>query len=136
MDDTDSAGIELSKGEAREVINALSEYETRASGRREEERVLNVESLLQREFGFDEGQTADGGDRNISDVFSNIFDDDHDGTHEIQLSRTEASEVVRALDDFDGQESRGETETVTNVRDRFAQTFDVDGADDDRTAGR
>ncbi|RDI72478.1 hypothetical protein [Halopelagius longus] len=135
MDDTNSTGIELSKGEAREVINALSEYETRATGRREEERVLNVESLLQREFDFDEGQTGGGGDRNISDVFSNIFDDDG-GTHEIQLSRTEATEIVRALDDFDGQESRGETETVTNVRDRFVRTFDVDDVDDERSAGR
>ncbi|MFC6824389.1 hypothetical protein [Halopelagius fulvigenes] len=133
MDDTDSTGIELTKSEARKVINALSEYETRASGQREEERVLNVESLLQREFGFEEGQARD--DRNIADVFSNIFNDD-DGTHEVQLSRTEATEVVRALDDFDGQERSGETGTVRNIRDRFVQTFDVDDAGDGRTAGR
>lgn len=128
MDDTDTAAIELNKSEAREVINALSEYETRASGR-EDERVLNVESLLQREFGFEEGQSDD---RNIADVFSNIFHDDHT-EHEVQLSRTEAAEVVRALDDFDGQESSSEAETVTDLRTRFVETFDLD---DGHTAGR
>lgn len=134
MDDTDTTGIELSESEARKVINALSEYETRATGR-EGERALNVERLLQREFGFEEGQVGGGDDRDISDVFSNIFDSDG-GTHEIQLSRAEAVEVVRALDEFDGQESPGETETVTNVRDRFVRAFDVDDVDEDRTLGR
>lgn len=134
MDDTDTTGIELSESEAREVINALSEYETRATGR-EGERALNVERLLQREFGFEEGQVGGGGDRNVSDVFSNIFDDDG-GTHEIQLSRAEAVEVVHALDDFDGRERPGETETVTNVRGRFARAFDLDDGDDERAAGR
>lgn len=129
MDDTDTASIELEKSEARKVINALSEYEAKTSGR-EDERVLNVESLLQREFGFEEGQSRD--DRNISDVFSNIFNDDH-RDHEIQLSRTEATEVVRALDDLDGQGSSREAETVTDLRTRFAETFDLGGG---RTAGR
>ena len=125
MDDTDTATIELTRAEAREVINALAEYETGATGR-DEERALNVEDLLQREFGFKEEHF--GGDRGYLDTFTNIFNEP-DTEHEVQLSRVEAREIVHALDEL-GQHGEysadADAETVQDLRARFADTFDLD----------
>jgi hypothetical protein len=128
MDETDTATIELSKGEAREVIGALAAFDAGKSGR-EDERILNVENLLQREFGFEESRA--GNDRGIVEAFFDVFDDDG-RDHEIQLSRREATEVVRALDELDDRRTPEEAETVADVRGRFAETYDLD----DRPAGR
>ena len=123
MDDTDTETIELTRGEAREVINALSEYETGTSGR-DEERALNVERLLQREFGFEKEHV--GGDRGYLDTFSNIFND-KDDDHEVQLSRVEAREIVRGLDDLERREAHdADADTLRDLRERFVETFDLD----------
>ena len=123
MDDTDSETIELTRGEAREVINAMAEYETGASGR-DEERALNIEELLQREFGFDDEHFA--GDRGYLDTFTNIFND-KDDDHEVQLSRVEAREIVRGLDELGRHEDHSPNEdTRRDLRGRFVETFDLD----------
>ena len=122
MDDTDTATVELNRSEARKVISALSAYQARASGR-DEERALNVEGLLQREFGFKEQHLGDR--RGYLDAFTDIFDRES-AEHEVQLSRVEAKEVVRALDDLESKEADADTETITALRDRFAETFDLD----------
>lgn len=124
MDDTDTATVELSQGEAREVINALSAYEAGASGR-DEERALNVERLLQREFGFEKQQFED--DRGYLDTFSNIFTVESD-EHEVELSRPEAREILTALDGLESREAGADAETIGDLRGRFAETFDL-GAD-------
>lgn len=121
MDDTDTETIELTRGEAREVVNALAEHETEATGR-EEERTLNVEDLLQREFGF--GNEDFDGDRGYLDTFTNIFNDTDDD-HEVQLSRVEAREIVRGLDDLHRREEH-DADTLRDLRERFVETFDLD----------
>lgn len=121
MDDSDTATVELTKSEAREVINALSSYRTAAAGR-DEQRARNVEELLQREFGFEERHLED--DRSIVETFAEVFEN-RDGEHEIELSRSEATEVVAALDEFEGSPSE-DAETVADLRDRFEATFDLD----------
>lgn len=121
MDETDTATIELTKGEARELINALSDYRLETSGR-EEERVLNLRELLQREFGFDEGRFEDDG--NVVEMLSGVFDDSD--THEVELSKSEAGEVDDALAAFEPESTPDETETVESLRERFAETYDLD----------
>lgn len=119
MKDSDTATVELTKGEAREIINALSAYRTTESGR-DEQRARNVEDLLQREFGFEERHFED--DRSIVEAFADVFDE---GDDEIELSRTEAAEVVSALAEFEGHSSE-DAETVADLRSRFEETFDLD----------
>ena len=127
MDDTDTATVELSRGEARKVINALSEYQTGASGR-DEERALNVEELLQREFGFEKRHLGD--QRGYLDAFTDIFDRE-ESEHEVQLSRVEAKEIVRALGDLEAKEGdSADTTTIADLRHRFAETFDLDAESD------
>lgn len=122
MDDTDTETVELSRGEARIVISALSEYQVGESGR-DEERALNLEELLQREFGFEERHLGDR--RGYLDVFTDVFREDSE--HEVQLSRVEAEEIVRALDDLETTEGDdADTETIADLRHRFAETFDLD----------
>ena len=123
MNDTNTARIGLTEGEARAVINALSNYEVGVSGE-EEETALNVERLLQREFGFEQRQLR--GDRNIADFFPDIFGGG--GDREIQLSRGEAVEVVRALDDHKENVDPTQALTVSDLYDRFRDTFDIDGS--------
>ena len=121
MDDTDNATIELTKGEAREVISGLAEYEAGASGR-EEERALNVEELLQREFGFEEDHL----NHSYIGAFTNIFND-MDDDHEVELSRVEAREIVRGLDELERrEEDSADADTRRDLRERFVETFDLD----------
>lgn len=120
MDDSDTATVELSKGEAREVINALSSYQTTETGR-EERRALNVEQFLQREFGFGEEDTGLTGD--IGESFASFLDDSDTHTHEVQLSRAEAEEVVAALGAHEN-DSATDAGTISDLRTRFAETFD------------
>ncbi len=123
MDDTDTETVELSRAEARIVISALSERQVGASGR-DEERALNLEELLQREFGFEERHLGDRG--GYLDAFTDVFDSE-DSEHEVQLSRVEAEEVVRALDDLRTTEGAdADTETIADLRHRFAEAFDLD----------
>lgn len=125
MKENDTATIELTRGEAREVINALSNYEVRVSGR-EEEQVLNVRELLKREFDFEESDfegRSSGSTTGLVDAVTDIFD--ADDKHEVQLSRFEAAEIVTALDDFEGEsESAG---LIRDVRSRIEKTFDLPG---------
>ena len=124
MDDTDTATIELTRGEAREVISGLAEYETGSRGR-DEERALNVEKLLQREFGFKKEHFGGGDDRGYLDTFTNIFNDT-DGDHEVELSRVEAREVVRGLDELEqGGDYSTDADTIRDLRERFVETFDL-----------
>lgn len=123
MDDTDTETVELSRGEARKVISALSERQVGASGR-DEERALNLEELLQREFGFEERHLGDR--RGYLDAFTDVFGSE-DSEHEVQLSHVEAEEVVRALDDLETTEGAdADTETVADLRHRFEEAFDLD----------
>lgn len=122
MDDEETATIELTRNEAREVINALSSYRSGESGR-DERRALNVEEFLQREFGF-ENQHFDE-DRSVLETFADIFDEEDGDEHEIQLSRAEAEEVVSALADHE-EGSPTDAETAANLRDRFEETFSLD----------
>lgn len=121
MDDTDTATIELTKGEAREIINALSTYQVGASGR-DERRALDIEKFLQREFGFEERQFQERD--SLPELFVDAFAAD-DGGHEIQLSRAEAAEVVPALDELEPG-SPPEAETIAELQDELAETFDLD----------
>ena len=125
MTETDTATIRLTKGEAREVINALSNHEVTASGT-EEERAVNMEAFLQREFGF-EPDPAEG-DRSFADAVTNVFGADN-SEHDVELSRAEAAEVERALDDLDERaDPADENEAIIeDLRRRFAETFDLDG---------
>ena len=125
MNETDTATIQLTRGEAREVINALSNYEVTASGA-EEERALNTEKFLQREFGFEERPTDDG--LNFADIVANVFGEDN-SEHEVELSRAEAAEVERALDGLAERSGTADENkaTIEDLRRRLAETFDLDG---------
>lgn len=122
MQDSDTATVELTKSEAREAINALAEQEALASGR-DEERTHNIKEILKREFDF-EGEPFDS-ERDIVDQLVDVFDEDVGG-HEIQLSRSEATEIDRALGNWHEDSSPEEAETITDLRDRLAETFDLD----------
>lgn len=123
MKESDTATIELTRVEAQEVINALANYEVKVSGQ-EEKQVLNVRELLKREFGFKEPdferQSADGA-INLGDTITDIFGGDDED--EIQLSRSEAAEVVAALADF--EEESGSTGLIRDVRSRIEETFNL-----------
>lgn len=120
MDDTDTATVELSRNEAREVINALSDYQYEVSGR-DEERALNLRELLKREFGFEDRHFES--DAGLLDAFGDVFGDDD--SHEVEFSRAEAAEVDEALAELGGSTS-DEGETIADVRRRFERTFDLD----------
>lgn len=124
MDESDTATVELSREEAREVINALSDYQYEVSGR-EEERALNLRELLKREFGFEDRHfEADAG---LLDAFGEIFGDDDD-PHEVEFSRAEAAEVDDALAELGGS-NPDEGETIADVRRRFERAFDLEDRD-------
>ena len=127
MKERDTATIGLTRGEAQEVINALSNYEVTVSGR-EEEQVLNVRELLKREFDFEESDfegrgRGSGSATGLVDAVTDIFDADDE--HEVQLSRFEAAEIVTALDDF--EEESGSAGSIRDVRSRIEETFDLPG---------
>lgn len=122
MDDSDTATIELSKSEAREVVNALSSYRTRQTGR-DERRAMNVEEFLQREFDFKREDTGLTGD--IGEEFASFLDGSSTDEHEVQLSRAEAEEAVAALSEHES-ESSTDAETVREIRNRFEEAFDLD----------
>lgn len=123
MADTDAEAIELTREEAREVINALTNFQFEVSGR-EEERALNVRQFLKREFDFEEEHFDD--QRGLADLWENVFDPDYDDEHEIQLVEPEAAEVVAALAEAEGDAKPGEAETIADIRGRFEETFDLD----------
>lgn len=122
MQDSDTATLELSKAEAREAINALAEQEALESGR-DEERTHNVKEILKREFDF-EGEPFDS-ERDIVDQLVDVFDEDVGGT-EIQLSRSEATEIDRALGNWHEGTSAEDADTIAGLRDRLAETYDLD----------
>jgi hypothetical protein len=115
----DTARFELSKSEARVVIEALSSYQARTTGR-EERRALNVQEFLQREFGYKGDDFGEG--RDLVESFADIFDAGEDETREIQLSRPEAEEIVDALDGVEADSA--DPETVRDLRSRFADSFE------------
>ena len=121
MADTDAETIELTREEAREVINALTNFQFEVSGR-EEERALNVRQLLKREFDFEEEHFNDD-DRGLVDWWGDIFGGDE---HEIQLVESEAAEVVAALAEAENDAGPDEAETIADIRERFEETFDLD----------
>lgn len=120
MDDTDTATIELSEGEAREVINALSTYIYEVSGR-DEQIALSAREFLKREFGYKEEHFEE--DESLLDIF---FPSADEGEHEIQLSRVEAAEIVPALAELQAESEPQEAEMIADLRDRFEETFDLD----------
>lgn len=123
MDDSNAATIELTPEEARAVVNALANYQLEASGD-DERRALEVRDLLEREFDLADEQFA--ADSSFFDEFLETFDlDDGDRSHEIELTRGEAAEVDRALADFDTEAAATEAATVADLRERFAETFDL-----------
>lgn len=126
MDDSDTETFELTRGEAREVINALSDYQVEASGS-DEERALNVREFLQREFGFEDRQFES--DSGLADTLGGVFGTD-DSEHEVQLSRVEAAEMVPALADLEADSEPAEAETIADLRSRFEDAFNLDA---DRT---
>lgn len=126
MDDTDTATIELTPEEAREVVTALANYQVQESGA-DERRALDVREFLDREFAIEREQFAS--DSSFIDEFLETFDlDGRDRGHEIQLTRTEAAEVTRALADHEPDSA--DAETVAALRNRFEETFDLDGGSD------
>ena len=122
MDETDTATIELSKSEAREVINALSAYQYSASGH-DDDLALNIRELLQREFGFEDRHFEN--DQGLVESFAEVFDTSD--SHEVQFSRGEAEEVVSALAESEADADPAEAETIENIREEFERTFDLDG---------
>ena len=122
MDETDTATVELTKGEAREVINALSAYRHSASGR-DDDLALNIRELLQREFGFEDRHFEN--DQGLVESFAEVFDTSD--SHEVQFSQTEAKEVVSALSESRADADPAEAETIENIREEFERTFDLDG---------
>lgn len=124
MDDSETATVELTREEAREVINALSNYQVELSGD-DERRALEVREFLQREFDFEDESFA--GDRSLVDVFVN---NEPTGDHEIQLTRAEAAEVVPALAKLEANSTPEDAETIAGVRDRFQETFELGAADE------
>ncbi|ELZ30475.1 hypothetical protein C474_11701 [Halogeometricum pallidum JCM 14848] len=124
MEDSDTATVELSKGEAREAINALSSYRTTETGQ-DERRALNVEEFLQREFGFKDDDT---GLSNIGESFASFLDDSDEQSHEVQLSRAEAEEVVEALAAHEN-DSATDAGTVRDLRTRLAETYELNRSD-------
>lgn len=121
MDDQDTATVELTKGEAREVINALSGYRTTATGG-EADWALDVREFLQREFGFEQRRVER--DDSPVEILDDFFGTD-DEEHEVQLSRAEAAEVVEALAESEADADPPETETLRRLRARFERTFDL-----------
>ncbi|WP_226011183.1 hypothetical protein [Halomicrobium salinisoli] len=121
----DTATIELSRPEAREVINALSTEIATESGP-EEERALNVREFLQREFDFEDSDFSDHDDDGGIFTLSPAawFGDDDEDTHDVQLSRSEAVEVDLALAEQEGS-SEGEAETIMDLRERLDEAFDL-----------
>lgn len=122
MDETDTETVELTRDEAREVINALSHHQSAVSGR-DEERALNVREFLQREFEYEERHFQS--DSGLHDAFADIFSSDEG--HEVQLSRAEAREVTSALADLEADSNQAEAETISTIRNRFEETFDLGG---------
>lgn len=61
MDNTDTAEIELSRGEAQTIVAALSDYEITVSGT-EEESVLSLRQRFEEEYGLGAGDDGDGDD--------------------------------------------------------------------------
>lgn len=57
MDESETASIELSRGEARTVISALSEHEYRAD-RAEEEGIIALRERFEEAFGFGNGDDS------------------------------------------------------------------------------
>lgn len=124
MDDSETATVELTREEAREVINALSNYQVELSGD-DERRALEVREFLQREFDFEDESFAVN--RSLVDVFVN---NEPAEDHEIQLTRAEAAEVVPALAKLEANSTPEDAETVADVRDRFQETFELGAADE------
>ena len=122
MDETETATVELTKGEAREVINALSAYQYSASGR-DDDLALDIRELLQREFGFEDRHFEN--DQSLVESFAEVFDTSDD--HEVQFSRVEAEEVVSALSESETDADPAEAETVESIREEFERTFDLNG---------
>lgn len=60
MDDTDTKSIELSRGEARRVVAALSDYETTATGT-EAESIVSVRKRFEEEFELGTEEKDDAG---------------------------------------------------------------------------
>lgn len=122
MDETDTATVELTKGEARELINALSAYRYSASGR-DDDLALNIRELLQREFGFEDRHFEN--DQGLVESFAEVFDTSD--SHEVQFSRMEAKEVVSALSESQADADPAEAETIESIREEFERTFDLNG---------
>lgn len=120
MAETDTETIELTREEAREVINALTNYQFEVSGR-DEVRALNVRQFLKREFDFEEEHFDD--QRGLVDIWEDIFGGEG---HEVQLVRAEAAEVAAALAESEADSKPREAETIATLRERFEETFDLD----------
>lgn len=120
MEDSDTETIELSDGEAREIINALSQHQARTVGA-EAERDLQLRQLLKREFGYEDEPSGD--DETILDDAIDIIEGLESG-HEIELSRGEAAEIDEALAETDPD--RQDADVIDDLRDRFAETYDLD----------
>jgi hypothetical protein len=123
MSDTDTDTIELTRGEAREVIAALATYQAQATGERDQ-RVRNLRDQLAAEFEFDEYR-EDYDDDSWLDTDDWLgFGDDNDET--IRLSRAEAEDLVVALSRLEGQVDREEYELLEDIEDRIEDEFDIE----------
>lgn len=133
MSERDTTTVKLSKGEARKVIAALAEDEATESGR-DRERLLNLQDHLAAEFGFDEhrarggeSEVPDGRDAVVGD--EGLIDESDEGVlnlggdeEAVELSRTEAEDVLEALSGYEG--SPEDEQVVADVRERLANEFD------------
>ena len=122
MAETDTETFELTSEQAREVVNALTNYQYDVSGR-DEQRVLNVRQLLKREFDLAD-EHLDEEDLGLVDWWGDVFDDDDE--HDVQLSRAEAREVAAALREEETDAEPADAETMADVRERIESAFDMD----------
>ncbi|WP_115862669.1 hypothetical protein [Halorussus litoreus] len=139
MSDSQSASVEMTKGEARVVIAALADEEMTAIGERAT-RLQNVQDHLAAEFEFDQYRESDRTELAGSDdsgwFTEEWLDDgrfDTDDTERVELARAEADAVTDALAAFELDETHGNAGTAENVRERVLDAFggDLVGAGDD-----
>lgn len=131
MTDTETETIELTRGEVRKVIAALARYEPTATGQ-DDQRVRNLRERLRAEFEFDEyrqeNRDNDGWLQDIVEVF-----DDEENEEDVEFTRAEAEDTLRALSDLETEIEPEEYETIRDIEVRLEDAFDIGRRGGDRT---
>jgi hypothetical protein len=124
MDDQDTDSIELTRPEARKVVSALSDFEVGQSGSEERE-AQNIRKHLAAEFNFE--RKSDEKDTGlINELTDDLTITDDAGPRSVELSKSEAKDVIAALSDFETQQSgTGEKEPTEDIQERFEEKFEL-----------